>query len=124
MRTVACGNLEAWGGWTTNARCDRAACVFAAGCGAGLRRARPPPRIASKAPPHRKPEPGLGMSAPISKVIHAGRTGSRRGLVPGFQGDGASGCPDLEGRPEIGLYTDVPAPRCVRAPPPFPPGRS
>lgn len=93
--------------------------LLAAGCGSGsgTTTSATAPRIASKPSPHRKPEPGLGMSAPISKVIHAGRTGPRRELVPGFQGNGASGCPDPEGRPEIGLYTDVPAPRCVRATP-------
>jgi hypothetical protein len=55
------------------------------------------------------------MSAPVSKVIVARRTGRRRSLDPGLQVNGASGCPDLEGRPEIGLYTDVPVPDCVRA---------
>src|SRR4029077_18046801 len=53
---------------------------------------------------------GAGQGAPISKIIVARRTGRRRGVVPGLQSNGASGCPDLEGRPEIGLYTDVPVP--------------
>lgn len=65
--------------------------------------------------PARKPSPGVGMSAAISKVVLARRTGRWRRLVPGLQTNGASGCPDLEGRPEIGLYTDVPVPDCVRA---------
>jgi hypothetical protein len=89
-----------------------------AGCGLGSgsnstsgstpRRQSAPPELA------RKRSPGVGMSAPVSKVIVARRTGRRRSPV-GLQTNGASGCPDLEGRPEIGLYTDVPVPDCVRA---------
>lgn len=93
--------------------------LLVAGCGSGsgTTRSSGVRRTASTPSPHRNLEPGAGMSAPISKVIVARRTGLRRGLVPGFQGDGASGCPDPEGRPEIGLFTDVPAPGCVRAAP-------
>jgi hypothetical protein len=75
------------------------------------------PRLGAPPEPARKSSPGVGMSAPVSKVIVARRTGGRHSLVSGLQTNGASGCPDLEGRPEIGLYTDVPAPDCVRATP-------
>ncbi|HEY4779806.1 MAG TPA: hypothetical protein VIH47_09465, partial [Solirubrobacterales bacterium] len=95
-----------------------AAALLLSGCGAGSNSTngstedKERSRADSSAPefPH-----GVGQGAPISKVIVARRTGRRRGLVPGLQSNGASGCPDLEGRPEIGLYTDVPAPDCVRA---------
>jgi hypothetical protein len=58
---------------------------------------------------------GVGQSAPISKVIVATRTRPRHGRLPGFESNGARGCQERdERRPQIGLFTDVPAPDCIR----------
>src|SRR4051794_35481052 len=87
----------------------------AAGCGSGSDSnsiSSSTPRPGAPPEPPGKRSPGVGMSAPVSKVIVARRTGRRHGLVLGLQTSGASGCPDLKGRPEIGLYTDVPVPDC------------
>jgi hypothetical protein len=67
--------------------------------------ALPTPRIRSE---------GVGQSAPISKVIVARQTKPRHGQRPGLETNGARGCVPQEGRGEIGIYTDVAAPDCVR----------
>jgi hypothetical protein len=57
---------------------------------------------------------GVGQSAPIAKVIVARRTKPWRDRPPGSESTGARGCVLREGRGEIGIYTDVPSPSCVR----------
>jgi Protein of unknown function (DUF4232) len=58
---------------------------------------------------------GVGQSAPISKVIVARRTKPWHGRLPGLESNGASGCQERDGRrPQIGLFTDVPVPDCIR----------
>jgi hypothetical protein len=90
-----------------------------AGCGSGsgstsaggpLRHRRQGPR-----PAHRNPDPGMGSR--ITKIVVARRTGRQRGRLPGVQANGASGCVDLEGRPEISIRSDVSVPRCLRVTP-------
>jgi hypothetical protein len=60
------------------------------------------------------PEPGVGMSAPISKVVVARRFRSWSGRPPGEEETGSKGCTQEEGRGEINVYTDVAEPLCVR----------
>lgn len=58
---------------------------------------------------------GVGQEAPISKVIVARRTEPWHGRSPGRQSNGARGCQMRGGqRPQIGLFTDLPAPDCIR----------
>jgi hypothetical protein len=58
---------------------------------------------------------GVGPGAPISKIIVARRTGPWHGRPLGLESNGSKGCAEQEGRrAEIGLYTDVPEPTCVR----------
>lgn len=58
---------------------------------------------------------GVGQSAPISKVIVARRTKPWHGRrLPGLETNGAQGCMPQAGRGEIGIYTDVSAPGCIR----------
>src|SRR5215213_4244115 len=57
---------------------------------------------------------GVGQSAPISKVIVARPTTPPRGRRPGAESIGARPCMPQEGRGEIGIYTDVAAPGCIR----------
>lgn len=73
-------------------------------------------RSAPPSPVHKvhKQSPGVGMSAPISKVVVAHRWRPWPGHPPGLETTGASGCPPREGRGEINIFTDVPAPSCVR----------
>jgi hypothetical protein len=69
------------------------------------------------ATPARNRPQGVGQSAPIAKVIVARRTKpwhDRHDRLPGSESNGASGCVLREGRGEIGIYTDVPSPSCVR----------
>lgn len=89
------------------------------GCGSGSGSTS-----AGGAPPHRRQSPpqarrnlDRGMGSRVSKIVVARRTGRRRNRLPGLQTNGASGCPDLEGRPEISSRTDVAVPGCVRATP-------
>jgi hypothetical protein len=58
--------------------------------------------------------PGVGQGAPIAKVIVPRRTKPWSGRPTGSETNGARGCPLREGRGEIGIYTDVSAPSCVR----------
>jgi hypothetical protein len=57
---------------------------------------------------------GVGQSAPISKAIVARRTRPWHGRPAGRETIGARPCMPQEGRGEIGIYTDLPAPGCVR----------
>ena len=58
---------------------------------------------------------GVGQAAPISKVIVARRTEPWHGRLPGRESNGARGCQMRGGqRPQIGLFTDLPAPGCIR----------
>lgn len=61
-----------------------------------------------------KSDRGVGQSAPIAKVIVARRSRPWHGRPPGEESIGAKGCMPQEGRGEIGIYTDLPAPTCVR----------
>src|ERR1700761_394496 len=61
-----------------------------------------------------KPAPGVGMRAPISKVVPAQRARHRRGRPLGSEAVGSKGCVKEEGRGEIGIYTDTPEPSCVQ----------
>lgn len=62
----------------------------------------------------RRPSPGVGMTAPISKVVVAHRWRAWPGHPSGAETTAASGCQPEEGRGEINIFTDVPAPSCVR----------
>jgi hypothetical protein len=64
--------------------------------------------------PSRNRSPGVGQGAPIATVIVARRTKPWRNRLPGSETNGASGCFLREGRGEIGIYTDVPSPSCIR----------
>lgn len=84
------------------------------GCGSGS--AGMPDSAGRKLPakPARSRSQGVGQSAPISKVIVARPTKPRRGRRPGAESIGARGCVPQEGRGEIGIYTDLAAPSCIR----------
>lgn len=86
------------------------------GCGSGSGSAGTSDADGRKPPttPGRGRAQGVGQSAPISKVIVARRTKPWHGRVPGLELNGAQGCVKREGRGEIGIYTDVPAPSCIR----------
>jgi hypothetical protein len=71
-------------------------------------------RRAALPSPVREPSSGVGMSAPISKIIVARRFRPWQGRPPGEEGTGSKGCTQEEGRGEIGIYTDVAEPLCVR----------
>lgn len=64
--------------------------------------------------PVHKPSPGVGMSARISKIIVARQNRFWRGRPPGGKTTGSKGCTPEEGRSQVGIYTDVPEPSCVR----------
>jgi hypothetical protein len=68
------------------------------------------------APAHRQ-SPGVGWTAPISKVVGFLRVPPGVGRLPGTEGTGAKGCQVEEGRGEIGIFADVPQPSCVRVAP-------
>jgi hypothetical protein len=70
-------------------------------------------RNRSASPTRNRPQ-GVGQSAPIAKVIVARRTKPWQGRPPGSESNSATGCVPREGRGEIGIYTDVPSPGCVR----------
>jgi hypothetical protein len=54
------------------------------------------------------------MSAPISRVVVARRYKAWDGRPLGTETVGSKGCPKEERNGEIGLFTDVPEPLCVR----------
>jgi hypothetical protein len=57
---------------------------------------------------------GVGMRAPISRVVVARRFRTSRGRPPGSEGVGSKGCVKEEGQGELGIYTDTPEPSCVQ----------
>jgi hypothetical protein len=67
--------------------------------------------------PTERPSPGVGWTAPISKVVGFLRVPPGVGRLPGTKGTGAKGCQVEEGRGEIGIFADVPQPSCVRVSP-------
>lgn len=87
-----------------------------AGCGSGA--SSTGDSTAPRRPPARDPasgrDRGVGQSAPIAKVIVARRTRPWRGRPPGLEMTGARPCMPEEGRGEIGIYTDLPSPGCIR----------
>jgi Protein of unknown function (DUF4232) len=58
--------------------------------------------------------PGIGMSAPISKVVVARRYKTLSGRPAGTESVGSKGCAKAEGNGEISLFTDEPEPLCVQ----------
>jgi Protein of unknown function (DUF4232) len=86
------------------------------GCGSGSGSAGTSDAAGRKVPATlaRSHSQGVGQSAPISKAIAARRTTPWRARRPGSEQIGARGCVPQEGRGEIGIYTDVAAPSCVR----------
>lgn len=86
------------------------------GCGSGTRSTGASTKDGRNGPatPARNRPQGVGQSAPIAKMIVARRTRPWHGRPPGSETTGASGCVPEEGRGEIGIYTDVPSPSCVR----------
>jgi hypothetical protein len=88
-----------------------------AGCGSGdssTGYATTYPRNTSEHSTAGRRDRGVGQAAPIAKVIVARRVGPWRGPRPGTETNGASGCMPEEGRGEIGIYTDLPSPGCIR----------
>jgi hypothetical protein len=77
--------------------------------GSTVRRRSPP----APAPTHRR-SPGVGWTAPVSKIVGFVRVPQGIGRLPGTEGIGAKGCPIEERRGEIGIFADVPQPSCVR----------
>lgn len=57
---------------------------------------------------------GVGMSAPISKVVVARRTRPWSSRPRGTESIGSKGCTQEKGHGEIGIFTDLPEPTCVR----------
>jgi hypothetical protein len=90
-----------------------------AGCGSGsapnstagttTARQEPPPSA-----PLQERSPGVGWTAPISRTVGPRHRAGGAGRLPGSEGTGAKGCQVEEGRGEIGVFTDVPQPSCVR----------
>jgi hypothetical protein len=78
------------------------------GCGSGARSAsRKDDRTEASSP-------GIGMSAPISKVIVARRYRDSSGRPTGTESVGSKGCGRAEVNGEIDLFTDEPEPLCVQ----------
>jgi Protein of unknown function (DUF4232) len=90
------------------------------GCGSGSSSSPGPSggpparRRSASATPRRRPSPGVGMSAAITKVVVAHRRRPWHGHPAGLETTGSRGCQPEEGRGKINIYTDVPAPGCVR----------
>jgi hypothetical protein len=91
------------------------------GCGSGSDTATTRSTVRRGTPsvpaPTRRSSPGVGWKAPISKVVGFLRIPPGVGRLPGTEGTGAKGCQVEEGRGEIGIFTDVPQPSCVRVAP-------
>jgi hypothetical protein len=87
--------------------------AFAAGCGSTstptARREKPQPLAATH-----KSSPGIGWKAPITKTVAPRHLAAGVGRLPGVEVLGASPCMPEEGHGEIGIFTDVPQPGCVR----------
>jgi hypothetical protein len=58
--------------------------------------------------------PGVGWKAPIKKTLGPRRRAAGVGRLTGTESIGAKGCPEEEGHGEIGIFTDVSQPNCVR----------
>jgi hypothetical protein len=71
-------------------------------------------RRAGTPPSTHRPSPGVGMSAPISKIVIAHRRRPWPGHPDGAETTGSRGCRQEKGRGEINIFTDVPEPSCVR----------
>jgi hypothetical protein len=91
-----------------------ATAIVVTGCGSGSGSTTAPRRKGGAEKPAPGRSPGVGMSAPISKVVIAHRSRRWSGHPPGLETTGASGCQPEEGRGVIDIYTDEPAPACVR----------
>lgn len=64
--------------------------------------------------PTRRSSPGIGWKAPITKTVGPRRLAAGVGRLPGTEGFGASPCMPENGHGEIGIFTDVPQPGCIR----------
>jgi hypothetical protein len=64
--------------------------------------------------PTRRPSPGVGWEAPIAKVVGPRHLAAGAARLPGTEGIGARPCEPEEGHGEIGIFTDVPQPGCIR----------
>jgi hypothetical protein len=71
-------------------------------------------RRATSPTPERERSPGIGWKAPIAKTVGPRRPAAGVGRLPGTEGIGARPCQIEGGRGEIGIFTDVPQPGCIR----------
>jgi hypothetical protein len=92
--------------------------AVASGCGSSANTATSGPAPASGSAParaqNRRPSPGIGWTAPVSKNVGFFDVPRGVGRLPGTEGVGAKGCQVEMGRGEIGIFTDEPQPSCVR----------
>jgi Protein of unknown function (DUF4232) len=90
------------------------AAVVISGCGSGSSSSSSSPGQGGHPADTAEPSTGVGMRAPISKVVVAQRSRPWKGRPRGSEAVGSKGCVKEEGRGEIGVYTDTPEPTCVQ----------
>jgi Protein of unknown function (DUF4232) len=88
--------------------------VVISGCGSGSSSSSSAPGRGGHPADTAEPSTGVGMRAPISKVVVAQRSRPWRGRPRGSEAVGSKGCVKEEGSGEIGIYTDTPEPSCVQ----------